>query len=98
MEEKYLRAVEEALGGGLQSIVAATGEAAKKAIGFLKQNNLGRATFLPLDMITVYPSGLDRHSQWRGREGVLGRLAAFVKVEPVYRRVIDYLWECGPLP
>ena len=91
VEEKYLRAVEEALGGGLQSIVAATGEAAKKAIGFLKQNNLGRATFLPLDMITVYPSGLDRHSQWRGREGVLGRLAAFVKVEPVYRRVIDYL-------
>ncbi|HHX86552.1 MAG TPA: chromosome segregation protein SMC [Firmicutes bacterium] len=91
VEEKYLRAVEVALGSGLQYIVTATEKAAREAIGYLKKGSLGWATFLPLDTIRVYPSGLDRYLQWRDQDGALGKLAEFVQVKPEYRRVVDYL-------
>ncbi len=91
VEKKYLRAVEISLGSGLQYMVTVTGEAARKAIGFLKEKNQGWATFLPLDMITVRPSSLDRHPGWREQEGALGKLAEFVKIDPGYSRIVDYL-------
>ena len=44
-------AVETALGGALQHIVMDDERTAREAIGYLKQRQLGRATFLPLDVI-----------------------------------------------
>lgn len=44
-------AVETALGGALQHIVMEDEKSARAAIAFLKQRQLGRATFLPLDVI-----------------------------------------------
>ncbi len=46
-------AVETALGGALQNIVVENEAAAKAAIALLRNDNAGRATFLPLD--TVQP-------------------------------------------
>ncbi len=91
VEEKYMRAVEVSLGSGLQYIVTSTEESARKAIAFLKRKNLGWATFLPLDTITVRPSGLDRNPGWRNVDGVLGKLAEFVNTGSEYRRIIDFL-------
>ena len=50
-EKKYETAIETALGGNIQNIVTDNEETAKKMIGFLKENKLGRATFLPLTSI-----------------------------------------------
>lgn len=44
-------AIEIALGGALQNIVVDTQNDAKSAIGYLKQRDGGRATFLPLDAV-----------------------------------------------
>ena len=52
VEAKYETAIETALGGNIQNIVTDNEETAKHMIGFLKQNRLGRATFLPLTSIT----------------------------------------------
>lgn len=49
--ERIETAVETALGGALQHIVMEDEKSARAAIGFLKQRQLGRATFLPLDVI-----------------------------------------------
>jgi len=49
--EKLEIAVETALGGALQHIVMDDERSARQAIGYLKQRQLGRATFLPLDVI-----------------------------------------------
>lgn len=46
--KKYTMAIEIALGAGLQNIVVTEEAAARSAIEFLKQNRLGRATFLPM--------------------------------------------------
>ena len=51
VSEKYETAIETALGGNIQNIVTDNENTAKKMIGFLKKNNLGRATFLPLTSI-----------------------------------------------
>ena len=44
-------AIETALGAATQNIVCDTEEDAKRAIAYLKNNNAGRATFLPLSSI-----------------------------------------------
>lgn len=51
VEDKYITAIETALGEGAQNIVAQSAEAAKAAIAYLKQTGGGRATFLPLDTV-----------------------------------------------
>lgn len=51
VEKAYVKAVETALGGAMQHIVTASEASARDAIGFLKRQNKGRATFLPLDVI-----------------------------------------------
>lgn len=44
-------AIETALGAAMQNVVVSTESDAKRAINYLKQNNVGRATFLPISAI-----------------------------------------------
>lgn len=55
VESKYAVAVETALGASIQHVVTNSEEDAKKAIGFLKESNAGRATFLPMTSIKSRP-------------------------------------------
>ncbi|MBQ6381595.1 MAG: chromosome segregation protein SMC [Clostridia bacterium] len=50
-EEVYSLAIETALGNALQNVVTGTEADAKRAIGYLKSNNLGRVTFLPISAL-----------------------------------------------
>lgn len=52
VEDKYVAAIETALGDGAQNIVTADVATAKQAIKYLKGNG-GRATFLPLDNLQI---------------------------------------------
>jgi len=52
----YEVAIETALGGSIQDIITQDSETAKAAIDSLKQNKAGRATFLPLDIMTAPPA------------------------------------------
>lgn len=51
IDEKYALALEVALGGSKDYVVVDTTEVAKKAINYLKENNYGRVTFYPKDVI-----------------------------------------------
>ncbi|WP_172369717.1 chromosome segregation protein SMC [Sporosarcina jiandibaonis] len=51
VDNDYVNAVETALGGAMQHIVTTSEVDARKAIGYLKSRNAGRATFLPLDVM-----------------------------------------------
>ena len=51
VEDPHIKAIETALGGAMQHIVTSTEAEARNAIGYLKQKNAGRATFLPRDVI-----------------------------------------------
>ena len=71
----YEVAFETALGGSIQDIITKDAETAKAAINMLKQNKAGRATFLPLDMMTA-PQALARPNA-RGCLGVALELIEF---------------------
>lgn len=51
VDNDYSTAVEVALGAAMQNIVVDNEADAKRAINYLKQNNQGRATFLPVSAI-----------------------------------------------
>lgn len=51
VENEYSMAVEVALGAAMQNIVTSTEADAKRAIYYLKNNRIGRATFLPISNI-----------------------------------------------
>jgi len=88
--DQYITAIEVALGNALQHIVASDDRIAKAAIAFLKDKNLGRATFLPLNTIQVMPP---RPFELKAAEaaGSLGFAASLAVCAPQYRRVVDFL-------
>ena len=51
VDKEYEIAIETALGGSIQNIVTSDEDTAKRMIAYLKQNKLGRATFLPLTSV-----------------------------------------------
>ena len=62
VENEYSTAIEVALGAAMQNIVTSTEADAKRAIYYLKNNRIGRATFLPVSNIKgrhLDESGLD---------------------------------------
>jgi chromosome segregation protein len=85
VKDKYAVAVETALGAAVQNIVVESEADAKRAINYLKQNKLGRATFLPISAI-------------KGRElsekdlddcyGFVGIASELVKVDSKYDNII----------
>ena len=85
VEAKYETAIETALGGNIQNIVTDNEETAKHMIGFLKQNRLERATFLPLTSITK-PQEF-KNPEALKEKGVIGMADELVGTEKEYRNV-----------
>ncbi len=85
VEKKYETAIETALGGNIQNIVTDDENTAKKMIQYLKQNRLGRATFLPLTSITK-PQEF-KNPEALEEKGVLGMADALVNIDEKYRNV-----------
>ena len=64
---EYETAIEMVLGAAIQNVVTETEEDAKRAINFLKENNLGRASFLPISAI----KGGKLNENFKGIDGVI---------------------------
>ena len=85
VEKKYETAIETALGGNIQNIVTDDEETAKKMIRFLKENRLGRATFLPLTSINN-PQEFKNPESLK-EKGVIGMADELVQTQQEYRSV-----------
>lgn len=89
--EKLEIAVETALGAAAQHIVMENEQVSRQAIAFLKQRQLGRATFLPLDVIRPrHMSDSDKRSIEQA-EGFIGVGAELVGCEPQYASIVGSL-------
>ena len=51
VEEKFLLAIETALGGAIHQVITDTAKIASEAVQYLKRTQGGRVTFLPMDMV-----------------------------------------------
>ncbi len=89
VEKKYETAVETALGGNIQNIVTEDEDTAKRMIDFLKQNRLGRATFLPLTSVSARSN--PKNEAALGETGVIGLANELVKCDAKYKEVAAYL-------
>lgn len=80
----YEEAIGVALGGALYHIVTKDEESARNAINFLKRNESGRATFLP--MTVLFNRFISREHQivCDNTAGYLGAASEFVKCEPKF--------------
>ncbi len=87
VEGPYVTAIEIALGSAIQNVVVDTEEDAKSCISYLKQNRLGRATFLPLS--TVRGSLLDKPPA--AEAGYLGLASELIGYDPKYEGVFRQL-------
>jgi chromosome segregation protein len=89
VDENYARALDVAFGAGLSNLVTQTSEDAERAIAYLRERELGRATFLPLDTLAT------RH----GRDasavpkvpGALGYAHSLVETAPQYVGIVAFL-------
>ncbi|WP_295163607.1 chromosome segregation protein SMC [Selenomonas sp. F0473] len=86
--QRYLTAVEAALGGTVRNIVTKDARIAKEAISYLKQNSGGRVTFLPLSTIAVRQP---REINLRRMRGAVGWANTLVTVEESFQKVADHL-------
>ncbi|WP_017796642.1 chromosome segregation protein SMC [Oceanobacillus kimchii] len=89
--KQYVTAMETVLGGQAQHIVVMDDQAARKAIGWLKQTNNGRATFLPLASIQERFIANEWLGKIRKHEGFVGVAAELIKIDDKYKKVLSHL-------
>ena len=85
-DDKYQTAIEMALGASIQNIVTDTEQDAKKMIEYLRKNNLGRASFLPIS--SVKGNKLGKISEV---PGVIGIASDLVKYDKKYDGIVQNL-------
>lgn len=88
VEESYRQAIEVALGSNIQNVVVENSQKAAELIEILKKHNLGRLTFLPLDL--VKGKKLEGEAALT-EEGVMGIASSLVKYAPSLERVFNFL-------
>ncbi len=81
--KEYEIAIEMSLGQAMQNIVTDTEEDAKKLVNYLRENKLGRASFLPIS--SVNGKKLDKFSN---DKGVIGIASDLIKFDKKYEQII----------
>ena len=88
VEKKYEVAIEIALGGAISNVITISDIDAKNLISYLKSKGLGRATFLPLNIIKG--KKLEVPNEIKSAKGYIGVASDFIKYNMKYKGIIDY--------
>ena len=86
VDEKYEKAIEASLGAYMQNIITTDESSAKLAINYLKRNNLGRVTFLPLNIIKS--NKLDTRNI-RSNIKFIGIASDLISYDEKYRNILE---------
>lgn len=88
--KEYEVAIVTALGGAMQNIVTRSEKDAKAMIQVMKQRNIAKVTFLPLDTIQPYAKPADLEAL-RKEKGFLGLGSDVVGYEEIYAPIVSNL-------
>lgn len=86
VEKEYIVAIETALGNVGQNIVTKSENEAKTAIKYLKENHLGRATFLPVSAIKA--KSFD-DSEVKKHKGFISVASRLVECETEFKNIVS---------
>ncbi|PAF54904.1 AAA family ATPase [Mycoplasmopsis agassizii] len=89
--EEYHLAIEAALGNALQHIVVNDSDTAVQAINFLKQNDAGRATFIPLKSISAKSVRREHEMAISNIDGFVGVASKLFKIDPKLNVLLEFL-------
>ena len=87
-KEEYVRCLDVAISSSKNFIIVKDEDSAKEAIRYLKNNNLGRATFFPINVIKKRYIDDNTKRLIEGMEGVIGILADLVTTDKEYKNII----------
>lgn len=90
-DDLYMNAIETTLGASLNYLVVDNETSVKQAINYLKEQHLGRATFLPLNIIK--PKYLDNNiiTDLKNTSGFIDTAINLVKYDAVYDSIMQNL-------
>ena len=88
IEEKYIKALNTAISSCKNFIITQDEDSAKKAINYLKDNHLGRATFFPLTVIKERYVDYDTINILKNSNDYLGVLSDLVEYNEKYENII----------
>lgn len=83
------KAVEVAMGANISNIVTRSEAIAKELIGYLKQNKLGRATFMPMDIVKGRVINVDKAVL--SQKGYIGIASELIEFDMSFKGVIDHV-------
>lgn len=89
--QEFETAMESVLGGALQHIVVADDEAGRACIQFLKKQRLGRATFLPMNIIKTRKIAEKDQAKLEKMKGYIGIAVNLVEFDQQYHHIIASL-------
>lgn len=87
-EEKYSEALEVSLMSSVSHIVCDNEEDAKEAVRYLKNNNLGRATFLPISVIKPRSIDSESYETIKSMNGFVDIASNLVRYDTKYRNIV----------
>lgn len=90
VQSDFELAMEVVAGSRVQNLIMKSDSAISYAVAFLKKNNLGRATFLALNMIKARSNQVS--DRVLDRVGVLGYSTDFIKCDQRYQQIVDYVF------
>lgn len=88
IDDKYALSLEVSLSGAKDYVVVDSPKVAKDCISYLKENNLGRVTFYPIDVIKPRYVDDDTKSVLNSMDGFIGVLADFVSYSSLYKNIV----------
>ena len=87
-EEQYSVALDIALASSSSHIVCDDENSAKEAINYLKNNNLGRATFLPINVIKPRRIDNDVYNEVKNKTGFIDIASNLIKFDLKYKNIM----------
>lgn len=86
--QKYEKAIEASLGAAIQNVVVENENIAKESISYLKKNNLGRVTFLPMNIIKATRFDV---KTMKSTVKAIGIASELVNFDNRYKNIVDNL-------
>lgn len=88
-EDTYLRALNVAISSNKNFVITSDEDSAKKAINYLKDNHLGRATFFPLTVIKPRFVDSETLNQIRNNSDFIAVLSDLLTYNKKYQNIIE---------
>ena len=88
MKEEYATCISTALGASSSYLVVDSREDAKVLVNYLKENNIGRATFFPLDVIKPRTIDLETLSKLSTQTAFISTADKLTTYKPTYQNII----------